>query len=118
MMQIQIQAAHFNDADASRQSVEQRVRFALRRLQHQVRQARVRLTDINGPRGGVDKECQLTLKQSGAGQVVVTHQGTSYAAALDAALSRASQVLVRSLQRKRTTVRHSPKPTPAIEEES
>ncbi|MDD2885093.1 MAG: HPF/RaiA family ribosome-associated protein [Dechloromonas sp.] len=107
-MQIQIQAAHFDDQGTSRQSIEQRVRFALRRLQHQISQARIRLTDINGPRGGVDKECQLTLKQAGPGSVVIKTQGQTYANALDAALQRASQALLRSLQRRRNHPRQRP----------
>lgn len=107
-MQIQIQTAHFDDQGTSRQSIEQRVRFALRRLQHQISQARIRLTDINGPRGGVDKECQLMLKQAGPGSVVITTQGNTYASALDAALQRASQALLRSLQRRRAHPRQRP----------
>ncbi len=107
-MQIQIQAAEFNPVDNSRQSIEQRVRFALRRLQHQVSLARVRLSDINGPRGGRDKECQLTLKQAGPGHVVVKTLGQTYGHALDAALQRASQALLRSAQRQRRHHRQRP----------
>jgi ribosome-associated translation inhibitor RaiA len=117
-MQIQIQASPFELQDTSRQSIEQRVRFVLRRLQHQVSQARIRLTDINGPRGGVDKECQLLLKQAGPGQVVIKTQGTTYASALDAALQRASQALLRARQRRRPQARRSQEYQPTNDEAS
>lgn len=41
---------------------EQRVRFAMRRLQVLVPCAKVQLSDVNGPRGGADKRCQIELK--------------------------------------------------------
>lgn len=104
-MQIQIQASHFDEQGDWRASIEERVNFVLRRLRHQISQARISLSDINGPRGGVDKQCQLTLKKTGAGAVVITTNARTYANALDAALSRASQAIVRSLQRKRASVR-------------
>lgn len=116
-MQIQIQTAAFPSQDTSRQSIEQRVRFALRRLQHQVSLARVRLSDINGPRGGIDKECQLILKQAGPGQVVVKTLGESYIHALDAALQRASQALLRSAQRQRRHPRQRPASQQSTDEE-
>ena len=50
---------------------ERRLRFVLRRLTWLVPQAEVRLSDVNGPRGGIDKRCQVELKTDGAGSVVV-----------------------------------------------
>ena len=37
-----------------REMAERRLRFVIRRLQWLVPQARIRLSDLNGPRGGVD----------------------------------------------------------------
>lgn len=39
---------------------ERRLSFALRRFQEHVRHVRVRLTDVNGPRHGVDARCAVT----------------------------------------------------------
>ncbi len=39
---------------------ERRLSFALRRFQEHVRHVRVRVTDINGPRHGVDARCAVT----------------------------------------------------------
>ena len=52
------------DADGSqlRDVAVERVRFALRRLTAWVPQAKVQFSDVNGPRGGVDKRCQVELR--------------------------------------------------------
>jgi hypothetical protein len=110
-MQIQIESRRLNDESGkSRIDVEQRVRFALRRLGTEVQRARISLRDINGPRGGVDKQCRLTLKTDAYGTLVVTAQAQSSGHALDRALQRATQALVRVWQRKRRPLR-----TPASE---
>ena len=88
------------DADGSEMrdlSVE-RVRFALRRLTAGAR-AKVQFSDVNGPRGGVDKRCQVELKTESAGTVVITSLARDWRTALDRSLIRATRVLTRSLQR-------------------
>jgi len=82
------------DADGSQMrdlSVE-RVRFALRRLTAWVPRAKVQFSDINGPRGGVDKRCQVELKTDTAGTVVITSLAQDWRTALDRSLARATAV--------------------------
>lgn len=67
-MQILFKSRH-PDAALMRESVERRVRFALRRLKALVPRADVQLADVNGPRGGLDKRCQIELRTDGAGSV-------------------------------------------------
>lgn len=95
------------DADGAQMrdlSVE-RVRFALRRLTTFVPHAKVQFTDVNGPRGGLDKCCQVELKTDGAGTVVIASLARDWRTALDRSLSRATRVLIRSLQRAQKPVR-------------
>ncbi|WP_210542787.1 HPF/RaiA family ribosome-associated protein [Rhodoferax sp. PAMC 29310] len=77
----------------------ERVRFALRRLTTFVPNAKVQFSDVNGPRGGVDKRCQLELKTDTAGTVVIASLARDWRTALDRSLIRATRVLTRSLQR-------------------
>ena len=100
-MQIQIQTSDLETPTGWREQVEKRVRFVLRRLRHGIRHARISLRDVNGPRGGVDKECQVTLKRDGEGEVVVRIQARTAQNALIAALHQAARRLVRSQQRQR-----------------
>jgi hypothetical protein len=55
-----------------RNGAERRVRFVLRRLSQRVTRADVQFSDVNGPRGGVDKRCQIELRAAGGGAVVVS----------------------------------------------
>ena len=79
-----------------------RVTFAMRRLSWLVPRARVQMSDVNGPRGGVDKRCQIELKTDTSGTVVVTAMARDWRTALDSALARASHVLMRRSQRRQS----------------
>jgi hypothetical protein len=95
------------DADGTHMrdlSVE-RVRFALRRLVALVPHAKVQFSDVNGPRGGVDKRCQVELKTEGAGTVVIASLARDWRTALDRSLTRATRVVTRGLQRTQKPVR-------------
>lgn len=89
-------------ASPLRDLAERRLRFVLRRLSWLVPRARVRLSDVNGPRGGVDKRCQVELSTDGAGSVVITAVARQWRSAIDSALSRAARVLLRLWRRGRT----------------
>jgi len=82
-----------------RDLTERRVRFVLRRLGWLVPRAEVQMSDVNGPRGGIDKRCQVELRTDGAGSVVVTSVASDWRTALDRALARAARFLVRQWQR-------------------
>jgi len=82
-----------------REAAEHRVRFVMRRLTWLVPRARVLLSDVNGPRGGVDKRCQLELKTDRSGIVVITAVAHDWRVALDQALVRAVRALVRVWRR-------------------
>ncbi len=78
-----------------------RLNFVLRRLGNFVARARLRLSDVNGPRGGVDKRCLVELKTDAGGTVVITAASHDWRTAIDDALARAAQVMRRQLQRGR-----------------
>lgn len=85
-----------------RELAERRVRFAIRRLSWLVPRARVQLSDVNGPRGGVDKRCRVELRTDGAGTVVITSLARDWRSALESAVSRAGVALVRLWRRGQT----------------
>ena len=87
------------EAMVLRDLAEKRVRFSMRRLTWLVPRAKVQLSDVNGPRGGVDKRCQIELKTEGGGMVVITAMARDWRSALDSALSRAARALLRLAQR-------------------
>jgi ribosome-associated translation inhibitor RaiA len=97
-MQVLFQSRHPQAAEL-RELTERRVRFVLRRLGWLVPRAEVKLSDVNGPRGGLDKRCQVELKTDGAGSVVVAAVANDWRTALDSALARAARFLMRLWRR-------------------
>ena len=89
-----------------RDLAERRVRFAIRRLTWLVPRAKVQLSDVNGPRGGVDKRCRVELRTDGAGTVVITSIARDWRSALESAVARASAALVRMWRRGQSTHRN------------
>jgi hypothetical protein len=61
----------------------------------------VRVQDLNGPRGGVDRACQVKVVLSEAPSVVYVEQDASLAAAIDGALAGTERAVRRALRRRR-----------------
>lgn len=86
----------------------QRVRFVMRRLTWLVPRAKVHLSDVNGPRRGVDKRCRIELQTKAGATVRVTAMARDWRSAVDCALSRAASVLIRAWRRSRIPIRRRP----------
>ena len=97
-MQVLFKSRH-PQASAFRVLTERRVRFVLRRLGWLVPRAEVQMSDVNGPRGGIDKRCQVELRTDGAGSVVVASVASDWRTSLDNALARAARFLMRLWRR-------------------
>ena len=103
-MKVLFKSRHPHATDL-RDLTERRVRFVLRRLGWLVPRAEVQMSDVNGPRGGIDKRCQVELRTDGAGSVVVTSVASDWRTALDNALARAARFLIRLWRRGHDTRR-------------
>ena len=97
-MQVLFKSRH-PQATQFRDLTERRVRFVLRRLGWMVPRAEVKMSDVNGPRGGIDKRCQVELRTDGAGSLVVASVANDWRTALDNALARAARFLMRLWRR-------------------
>ena len=97
-MQVLFKSRHPQATDL-RDLTERRVRFVLRRLGWLVPRAEVQMSDVNGPRGGIDKRCQVELRTDGAGSVVVASVASDWRTALDNALARVVRFLMRLWRR-------------------
>ena len=76
-----------------------------------VERVSVRLEDVNGPRGGIDKRCQVKIVLKGLPSVYVDERDSSVQAAMDRALGRANRAVRQALQRRlhrrnRSTLSH------------
>jgi putative sigma-54 modulation protein len=98
-MRFDIRAQGFALTDAIREHAEHRLAFALSRFDDRLEQLAMRLTDDNGPRGGVDKRCQVRLRLHGAPEVVITEVSEDLYAAIDRAADRAGRTAARRIER-------------------
>lgn len=87
------------DAEQFRTTAIRRVRFALRRLSGLAPRASVQLSDVNGPRGGVDKRCQIEIATKSGESIIVTSMARDWLSALQSALSRAIRSLIHNYKR-------------------
>jgi putative sigma-54 modulation protein len=87
-MELSIRSRAVNLTDELREFVSRRLQFALDTFGDRIEDTSVYLMDLNGPRGGVDKLCQITVRARGVGDVAVREMGSSIGAALNRAARR------------------------------
>ena len=100
-MQIDVHALGFELTPALRQHIERRLHFALARSDAVVARLSVRLSDLNGPRGGEDKRCHLRIILADAPEVLIEDTEADLYVAIDRAADRASRTVARRLERSR-----------------
>ncbi len=99
-MKANIQSRGFTLTKALQSYVELRLNFSIDYASNYIQRIRVTLSDINGPRGGEDKRCQLVLTFAGMPTVVINDIDTNLYVAIDRAVERASNAVARQLERK------------------
>jgi len=100
-MLIDIQARNFSLTHALREHIERRLGFALSSRDEYIQRIMVRLSDINGPRGGEDKCCRIHVVLPQLTDVVIEDTEVDMYAAIDRATDRAGRTVTRRLARQR-----------------
>ncbi len=89
-MQVQICSRGIHLTERLRQHIQRRIDFALERFSQRIRKVGAQVRDLNGPRGGVDKSCQLTISLSSAATMVLEDRSESACAAVNHVVDKAS----------------------------
>jgi putative sigma-54 modulation protein len=82
-----------------RQLAERRLLFALSRFGNRIIRVNVVVCDENGPRGGVDKACRITITLRRAADVIVRHRDVDMAACISRVAERAGRAVSRAIER-------------------
>lgn len=104
-MEIQVQARDFSLTPALRGHLLRRLGFALSTRYHSIQHIAVRLSDINGPRGGNDKCCLIQVTLPGQMDVVIEDTESDMYVAIDRAAERVGRAVARRLTRQRDLYR-------------
>ena len=100
-MRVDIKTSGIDLTDDLREHAERRLEFALDRAHHDISNVTVRLSDINGPRGGFDKRCQIQIPLPHHRGVVIEETDSDLYVAIDRAASRPGKTLGRQLSGRR-----------------
>lgn len=98
-MSIHIQARGFALTEPLERYVARRVGLALGKHLDGISRLRIRLSDINGPRGGADKRCSVHIALPLQPDIVIEDVQPNMYNAIDSAVRRARSALRRRLSR-------------------
>lgn len=101
-MRITVCGLNFELTDAIVRHVEGRIKLSLATASDRIDAVSVRLADINGSRGGIDKRCRIVMGLRPLRTLVVQAVDLDLYAAVDAAASRAKEAVWRHIKRRRT----------------
>lgn len=108
---IRCRKVPFSD-EMSRQ-LGSRLAFALARFDQRIRSVTAILMDLNGPKGGIDKECRLVITLRPRGRVTIKQAAGDFETAIALATGRARHAVSRLLKRRRKVRGKSRRALPA-----
>lgn len=100
-MDVCLVAKDFAFTPSLKEHAERRLELALNQVRHSVSRIVIRLGDLNGPRGGRDKVCQVSVVMPGHPEVVIREVQEDMYYAIDSAIKRAAYRAMRVLTRRR-----------------
>lgn len=98
-MKLDIRGHHLKVTDALQAYIERQLQFALSRFGARVSHVTVRVTDLNGPRGGVDKQCRMAAAVPSSGHIRAEVIDADLYTAIDRAADRIGRAVARELHR-------------------
>jgi len=96
-MRLQLNSKGIELTEDLKEHIKRRVRFALGRFAGKLRTVSVRLSDNNGPRGGVDQCCLVVLQLGRQRSILVRERQDSAQSAVALAVERAGRACGRAL---------------------
>ena len=98
-MQVVIHTEDFKLTDALNEHIQRKLQFALSRIEPHIKSISILLNDVNGPKGGVDKHCRLTVALDNMENIVINDTQADLYHAIDRAMQRLNHTAVRKLSR-------------------
>lgn len=99
-MRLIVKSTNLEVQSSHRDTVKQRMDTVFNRTQHAIQSITVTLSDVNGLRGGPDKQVKVELKSDNIPPIVVVDTKSNWIAAVYSALSRVNNSLIRKIKRR------------------
>jgi CBS domain-containing protein len=96
-----------------RDDIARKLGMRLGKFASSIERVTVRLSDVNGPKGGVDHKCLIKVVLSGAPSVVVERRDSALQRAVNAAIGAAAEAVGRTVRRRRLKPLHRRRPRSA-----
>lgn len=106
-MNIDLQARDFHLTSSIESQIRQKLKVVLNRFGHKIRNLRVVLSDVNGPKGGKDKRCAIKIEMHNLKTIVVDEVTSNMHESISRCSQRAKRTIDKVLNKNRTTTRES-----------
>jgi putative sigma-54 modulation protein len=101
-MKVLLRGVHLSLSDGLKAYVREHLVEPIERLyDDEAAEIDVSLLDNNGPKGGVDKDCRVTVRLPGLSAIHVTETAETLHQAIDLARDRLGNTVKRTLERRR-----------------
>lgn len=104
-MQIEVQTRNLIQLTTLRSYAKRRLSFAFDRHEQYIQRVEIKLSDINGPKGGEDKSCRIQVILPKVNDVIVEQIEADIFSAIDRAADRASRAINNKISRRRARER-------------
>lgn len=104
-MDITVYFGDLKPAKVVQEDVASLMLESFERFRSYIRCVSVTVTDINGPKGGIDKQCRCVLQLKRMAPIVVQDRDDSFVTLLNRVANRAAHALSQKIDRKQTSYR-------------
>jgi hypothetical protein len=103
-MNVDVQWSSLESNEKSKRAVARQLKVLMWRFRAFIIRVRVSFSDVNGPRGGVDKRCIVSAKLRSPGEITIISEKKDFLPAFQSSLSR----LIHSIHRELVKQREKP----------
>ncbi len=99
-MELEIRRHNIHLSEDLKDHIERRLNFALGQFNSRLGSVAVHLEDVNGPKGGVDKQCRILVALSGGKVIKVEDLDADLTVVIDRAADRVGHAVRREIDRR------------------
>lgn len=104
-MKTEIRFHGIEASESLRDHATRRSHSHLSRFGHELSGVVIHISDVNGPKGGLDKRCRITVRGPRVGSSTIDERSGDFWSAVDLAVESISRNIGRSLEKMRSAAR-------------